>query len=159
MVINKNLSGSESIMVNLANSISNGSADAWQLTSANAITQLSAVAVSGGNFSATVPAQSITLYVVSAGAAAPQAARVLLMTVQAMPATDMATLKPEDREPGALALNDSVNPTDIVVEPNAGTDTRARKNVELPAVHAHGQSARQSVASELELQDSVNLFV
>src|SRR5262249_50187563 len=110
MVINKNLSGSESIMVNLANSISDGSADVWQLTSANAITQLSAVAVSGGNFSATVPAQSITLYLVSAGVAAPQATHVLLTTGQAMPATtDRATRKPEDREPGALALNDSVN--------------------------------------------------
>src|SRR6185503_5989847 len=43
MVISKVLSGSTPVTVNLANFVAAGSAQAWQLTSANAITHLSDV--------------------------------------------------------------------------------------------------------------------
>ena len=69
MIINKALSGSTPVTVSLANFIAGAAAQAWQLTSANAITRLADVPVSGGSISATVPAQSITLLVVPAGAA------------------------------------------------------------------------------------------
>jgi len=42
------------------------SAQAWQLTSANVISRLADVAVSDRSFSTTVPAQSITLFVIPA---------------------------------------------------------------------------------------------
>jgi PKD repeat protein len=68
MVISKVLSGSTPVTVNLANFAASGVAQAWQLTSANAITRLSDVSFSGSSFAASVPAQSITLYVVAGGA-------------------------------------------------------------------------------------------
>lgn len=66
MVINKQLSTSAPIAVSLASFTPGTHAQAWQLTSANAITRLSDVAVSGTSFSTTVPAQSITLFVIPA---------------------------------------------------------------------------------------------
>jgi len=67
MVISKVLSGSTPVTVNLENFAAGGSAQAWQLTSANAITRLSDIAFSGSTFTASVPAQSVTLYVVAGG--------------------------------------------------------------------------------------------
>jgi PKD repeat protein len=68
MVISKVLSGSTPITVSLANFSGNGTAQAWQLTSANAITRLSDLSYSAGSLSATVPPQSITLFVLPTGA-------------------------------------------------------------------------------------------
>ena len=66
MVINKVLSGSTPVSVNLANFAAANAAQAWQLTSANKITRLSDVSLAGSNFTTSVPAQSVTLYVVAA---------------------------------------------------------------------------------------------
>ena len=67
MVISKYLSGSTPVTVSLASFAAGAVAQAWQLTSANAITRLADVSLSGANFSTSVPAQSITLFVVAAG--------------------------------------------------------------------------------------------
>jgi PKD repeat protein len=67
MVISKVLSGSTPVTVNLANFAASGVAQAWQLTSANAITRLADVNFAGGSFAVSVPAQSITLYVIAGG--------------------------------------------------------------------------------------------
>lgn len=64
MVIAKVLSGATPITVNLANFAPGAAAQAWQLTAANSIVRLSDVAVSGQTLAATVPAQSITLFVI-----------------------------------------------------------------------------------------------
>lgn len=64
MVISKVLSGTTSVTVNLSNFAPAGAAERWQLTSSNNITRLADVALSGQSFLATVPAQSITLFVV-----------------------------------------------------------------------------------------------
>ena len=69
MVINKYLSGGTPVTVNLANFSGNGSGQVWQLTAANTITRLADAAYSGPAVSLTVPAQSITLLVLSAGSA------------------------------------------------------------------------------------------
>ena len=69
MVINKYLSGSTPVTVNLANFSGNGSGQVWQLTAANTITRLADAAYSGPAVSLTVPAQSITLLVLAAGSA------------------------------------------------------------------------------------------
>jgi hypothetical protein len=65
MVIAKVLSGSTPVAVNLANYFATGAAQVWQLTSANVITRLADVAVAGNSIGMSVPAQSVTLLVVS----------------------------------------------------------------------------------------------
>ena len=68
MVINKSLTAGALANINLANFPTRGVAQIWQLTSANAITQLNDVTFAGNSFNLAVPAQSITLLVI-AGAA------------------------------------------------------------------------------------------
>jgi PKD repeat protein len=63
MVISKVLSGSTPVTVNLANFTPAAAVQVWQLTSANSIARLGDVAVAGQGFSTSVPAQSITLFV------------------------------------------------------------------------------------------------
>src|SRR5262249_19352965 len=71
MVISKVLSGSTPVTVNVANFSAGSSAQVWQLTSSNTITHLSDVTVSGQSFTTSIPAQSITLFVVPATGAPP----------------------------------------------------------------------------------------
>jgi len=66
MVINKQLTAAAVATVNLANFIPVGIGQAWQLTAANSITRLSDISFSGATFTSTVPAQSITLFVLPA---------------------------------------------------------------------------------------------
>lgn len=67
MVISKYLSGSTPVTLNLANFTGDGVARVWQLTSSNAISRLADVNYSGNTLSATVPQQSITLFVLAKG--------------------------------------------------------------------------------------------
>ncbi len=71
MVINKQLSTPITPTLNLSNFLAGNSAQVWQLTSANTITHLSNVSVSANAISATLPAQSITLFVVPSGTVQP----------------------------------------------------------------------------------------
>ena len=73
MVVAKVLSGSTATTVNLANFQPAGTAQVWQLTSANAITRLSDISVGGSSFSVTLPAQSVTLFVIPSGGTLPHA--------------------------------------------------------------------------------------
>lgn len=70
MVINKVLSGSIPVTLALSN-FSPSTARVYQLTSANTITRLADVAAVGSSLSATVPAQSVTLFVIGAGTVTP----------------------------------------------------------------------------------------
>jgi len=70
MVINKQLTSAAAATVTLANFISAGTAQAWQLTSANSIARLSDLTFSGNSFTSTVPAQSITLFILPAAVVA-----------------------------------------------------------------------------------------
>jgi len=65
MVINKQLSTPATTTVNLSSFAHRGVTQAWQLTSANAVARLADLPVSGTSFVATLPAQSVTLFVVS----------------------------------------------------------------------------------------------
>ena len=67
LVINKQLAASASVNFSLTNFLPNGSAQVWQLTAANTISRLSDLAFTGGAFSNTLPAQSVTLFVLSNG--------------------------------------------------------------------------------------------
>jgi PKD repeat protein len=68
MVISKYLSGNTPVSIALNNFASAGTAQVYQLTSANAITRLSDLTLSGSTASFTAPAQSITLLVLPSGA-------------------------------------------------------------------------------------------
>ena len=72
MVINKQ-QGSTPVTVSLANFPNSGTAHAWQINSAaqTSIAHLADVAVSSNQISATVPSQSITLFVIPSGTTAP----------------------------------------------------------------------------------------
>jgi PKD repeat protein len=67
MVVSKVLSGTTPVTVDVANFSASGVAQAWQLTSANAVTRLSDLSVSGSSVNITVPAQSVTLLVLPPG--------------------------------------------------------------------------------------------
>ncbi|HJU56126.1 MAG TPA: glycoside hydrolase family 44 protein, partial [Pyrinomonadaceae bacterium] len=71
MVIGKQLSGETPVTVNLSNFTGAGSAQVWQLTSANAITRLNDLAYTGNSLQLSVPAQSVTLLVLPKGANVP----------------------------------------------------------------------------------------
>ncbi len=66
MVINKQIAVSATASFTINNFLPSGMAQVWQLTSANTITRLSDLAITGSGFSNTVPAQSITLFVLPA---------------------------------------------------------------------------------------------
>jgi PKD repeat protein len=67
MVINKYLSGSTPVNLSLANFANNGTAQVYQLTSANAITRLADLAFTGTTAAFSAPPQSITLLVFPTG--------------------------------------------------------------------------------------------
>jgi O-glycosyl hydrolase len=64
MVINKSSSGSTTATINVSNFAHGATVQAWQLTSANTIARLVDVQFPGASLSATLPAQSITLFVI-----------------------------------------------------------------------------------------------
>ncbi|HXR05536.1 MAG TPA: glycoside hydrolase family 44 protein [Verrucomicrobiae bacterium] len=66
MVINKDINNATPITANITNFNSAGTAQRWQLTSANAITHLSTIALTNGILSDLLPSQSIMLYVLPA---------------------------------------------------------------------------------------------
>ena len=73
MVVSKSPSAGAPATINLAHFAHTGVAQAWQLTAANAITRLADVSISGASFGATLPAQSVTLFVIPRNAAGPSA--------------------------------------------------------------------------------------
>ena len=78
MVVNKQLNSGAALTINLAHFGSAGTAQAWQLTSANSINHLTDVSIAGSLLNSTVPAQSITLFVLPAGGVAPPPAPLLV---------------------------------------------------------------------------------
>ena len=66
MVIAKVLSGSTQVTLNLSNFVPGPASQVWQLTSGNAINRLFDAALSGQSLSVSVPAQSVTLFVIPA---------------------------------------------------------------------------------------------
>jgi hypothetical protein len=66
MVLNKDLTNATPIVAGLSNFPAIGTAQRWQLTSANAITHLADLTVTNGVLSDMLPAQSITLFVLPA---------------------------------------------------------------------------------------------
>lgn len=69
VVINKELTGTVPLTLNIANFAGQATAQVYQLTSANVITKLAGATISKGQITATLPAQSVTLYVIPPGSA------------------------------------------------------------------------------------------
>jgi PKD repeat protein len=88
MAISKYLSGNTAATFNLASFPHNGVAQVWQLTTANSINHLSDINFIGGSFNATLPPQSITLFILPA--ASGNQPPVAAMT--AVPASGIAPL-------------------------------------------------------------------
>ena len=63
MVVNKTLSGLTPLQLSVTNFANSGTAQAWQLTASNVIAPLAGIPYTGGMLSHTLPAQSITLFV------------------------------------------------------------------------------------------------
>jgi hypothetical protein len=80
MAVNKALSGTMQATINIAHFADQGTAQVWQLTSANAITRAPDVAVTASSVALTLPAQSVTLLVV--GTRAPSAPTGLTVTIK-----------------------------------------------------------------------------
>src|SRR5262245_27854690 len=72
MVINKVLSGNTPATIALSSFNAQGTAQVWQLTSANVINHLSDLNFIGSSFTITVPPQSVTLFVIPASGVAKQ---------------------------------------------------------------------------------------
>jgi hypothetical protein len=66
MVISKSGSTSTPATINLAHFADAGVAQTWQLTAANSITRLADIGINGASFVVTLPAQSVTLFVIGA---------------------------------------------------------------------------------------------
>lgn len=66
MVLNKDLTNATPIVAGITNFPAAGTAQRWQLTSANVITQLTDLTLTNGVLSDTLPSQSITLFVLPA---------------------------------------------------------------------------------------------
>jgi len=64
MVVSKYLSANTPVTINLANFAQSGAVQVWQLTAVNAVNHLPAIALTGNSFVASLPPQSITLFVV-----------------------------------------------------------------------------------------------
>lgn len=70
VVVNKALSGATPLTLSLANFAAGATAQAWQLTAANAIVRLADVGLAPSGLSTTVPPQSVTLFVLPPAPAA-----------------------------------------------------------------------------------------
>ncbi len=66
MVMSKYLSGSTAVAINIANYAHGSAAQVWQLTASNAINRVNDLSFSGNTLSATLPQQSVTLFVIAA---------------------------------------------------------------------------------------------
>jgi hypothetical protein len=71
MVLNKYLTGTTPVTLNLSGFGAGGTAAVWQLTSANVLASVGTVAFSGSSLTQSLPAQSVTLFVFPKGAAPP----------------------------------------------------------------------------------------
>jgi hypothetical protein len=91
MVVNKSAAASP-LSVSLANySVTNSTAQAWQLTAGTGIRRLADVSSAGGSIQTTVPAQSISLFVVGGASAPPPTTPAFTGTASAAPTTVAAT--------------------------------------------------------------------
>jgi PKD repeat protein len=79
MVINKYLANNTPVTINLANYAASGTAQRWQLA-ANAISRAADVTLNGTQLSASLPPQSVTLFVLNAGTTPPNQSPTAVLT-------------------------------------------------------------------------------
>ena len=84
IVINKTSSSSAPATINLANFPNAGVARCFQLTAANSIARLTDISISGTSFVATLPPQSVTLFVIAANRTGPIPSAPTGLTIRAI---------------------------------------------------------------------------
>jgi hypothetical protein len=92
MAINKDLSSSPTVNLRLSNFSAVGAVQVWRLTSSNTISRLADTTVSSGTITATLPAQSITLFVAAAGTGQTPAAPAAPTNVRILVGTGTSTM-------------------------------------------------------------------
>ena len=112
MAINKALSGTPAVNIRLANFNAGATAQVWRLTSSNAINRLSDAAVSAGTLSTTLPAQSVTLFVVPAGGGGQNQAPAAPTNLRVLSGSGPATISPTGGTPQSTTVN-SAFPTPL----------------------------------------------
>ena len=119
MVLNKYLSGTTPVTLNLAGFQHNGTATVWQLTSANTISALGVQQFTGNSLVASLPQQSVTLFVFPAGTSQPPDPNAIAAPsgLTGTPSKTGVTLKWADN---------STNETGFYVERLASTQTWTR---------------------------------
>jgi hypothetical protein len=84
MIINKALSGATTAAVTIANFQAAAGAGVWQLTSANSIVHLPDLPLSNATVTATLPAQSVTILVISSNSGVPVPTAPTSVRIKAM---------------------------------------------------------------------------
>jgi hypothetical protein len=165
MVINK-VTSSSALTLNLANFTAGTSAKVWQLTSSNAITNLANLTVSGNSLSTTVPAQSITLFVIPTSGPANQAPTVATAAAASpSPVTGMTTnlsvLGADDAGEAALVYTWATTGTPPAAVTFSANGTNAAKNSTASFSKAGAYSFQVTIkdAGNLTVTSSVNVTV
>lgn len=180
MVVNKNLYSSgnpgatTSITINIGNFASNGIAQRWQLSAINpsdqtraAITHLADQTFSGNSLTVSVPMQSVTMFVLTAGQATPQAPTGLT----ALAGNGQATLTwsatagagsyniyrgTVSGGEGNTSYRSGLTATSLV---DAGLSNGTTYFYQVTAVNSSGESARSGEASALPTAPPVSSVV
>lgn len=82
MLINKQLALSATASILLTNFHASNTAQAWQITASNTLAPLNDLSLTGSNLTVTVPAQSITLFIIKPQAVSPPPSPVLRAVMQ-----------------------------------------------------------------------------
>lgn len=124
MVINKQLATAATLQLSFANFAHQGVAKAYRLTSSNSITALPDIPFGGTQFSSSLPAQSITIYVIAPAdvSAAPVVATVTPKRVGAT-AHAQVTISGANFRPGATVKVGNAAATVSAVTPTSITAT------------------------------------
>jgi len=153
MVISKVLSGATPVTLALSGFTGSGTAQAWQLTSANTISRLSDLPVSG-SLTTSVPAQSITLFVLPVGTGTPPTVPPVPTGLTATAGNAQVTLN-WAASTGAVSYNlyratrsggEGATPVVKGIANTTYTDTRLKNGTtyyyQATAVNAAGESAK-----------------
>ncbi len=163
MVINKQ-TGSTPVTVNLANFSSTGTASEYQISSATqtSIGSIGSVTVTNNSISATVPSQSITLFVIPAATAAPAAPTGLAATggntQVTLNWTASSGATSYDIYRGTTSGGESATPIGTGVTSTSYVDTAVTNGTtyyyEVEAVNGAGSSGMSNEASATPLSSS-----
>jgi hypothetical protein len=134
MVVNKALTGSTQLNLNISNFAGAALAQAWQLSSKNKIERLADVAVSTGAISTALPSQTVTLFVIPATASTPSPT----------PTPTLASLTPAKIGAGSAATTITVTGAGFT-----GTGTVKWNGSSIPTTFVSSSTLKATVSATL----------